>query len=214
MPIGQIPKNVKTPGYDDYLALTSKNPARRQSVTHLPRPQRFLTVILHSHTLQARIRNPQLPTSELFLWSKSANSDSTELPAVLAINGETSIWGFDAMTHPRRIENLRESLETRNRNEVREAVQNVGRFLLCILNHIQRYYSIQRYTFTVPSRWSEVEIGRYRESIEIADCNKPTIRYNIEAGAFWMARYMRQHSKRHGVVFIGSEGLRIRLSRT
>lgn len=215
MPIGKIPQDVKTPGHDKFLAEMTK--VAKQSTTDPTKALWYLIVILGSKTLQVSIRNTQDSSSELFtLWPNSRGNGA--LPAVLKPDGDTPVWGFDALTYPprQRIENLRRSLETQNLNDVGSAIKNVGRFLFCALSCVRWFYDIPRYTFIIPSQWSEVELGRYRECIaKVIDVDdKPRILRNIELGACWIVNHMRQSPQRIEAAIIRCDGLHFRIWNT
>jgi hypothetical protein len=89
------------------------------------------------------------------------------------------------------------------------AIQIVGDFLRCVLEYLHSYFEGRKCTFIVPNEWSEIEIGRYAEAIQIA-IPKENFRVlnNIEAGAFWMVRKLQSLSRKSGVVLLkNSEGL-------
>jgi hypothetical protein len=179
----------------------------------------FITVILDLKSLRIKVRRSAASESVFFIEWPSSTQEA--LPAVVAYDVGGIHWGFDAASHPERIENLRGLIESESANvepavEGKSASQVFGEFLECVFKHVSAIKSLRRdlcrYVFVIPTHWDECEMGTYAKAVKFA-VNKPeavSFIRTIEAGAMGLIRNLRLGSQRTGVVLIDSEGSWIR----
>lgn len=220
MPRPNVPKNPTKPnGHDKHLAYIASMRQRAPSLQTQGEscPPVFITVIFDSQCLSVRLKAVESSTSKLFTgWQDSQGVLRDRVPAVIAYDDSESapLWGFQAQHHPKRIENVRSLLESRISTPDGHALVNssgkkapevVCDFLKYTLQHVLRYHKSRAYTFVIPSRWSEREIGLYAEAIKVAIPEERfTFLHDIEAGVFWMFRHLRTISCKAGILFLNN----------
>ena len=173
----------------------------------------FITVILDLKSLRIKVRRSAASKSVFFTeWPRGTQE---ALPAVVAYDFGRIHWGFDAASHPKRIENLRGLIESKSANiqltvERKSASEVFGEFLHCVFKHVSAIKSLRkcRYTFVIPTQWDECQMDTYAKAVKFAVNESEAISFikTIEAGAMGLIKNLRLGSERTGVVLIESKG--------
>ena len=160
-------------------------------------------------------------------WPNCADASQAQVPSVIAFQDELPpIWGFSAVKHPQRIENLRALLEPGEHcKDLRDVAQRqlnahsrgrgvsevIGEFIWSILDYVHANNKIDerhcRYLFVTPGSWGNPEKGSFSKAIKsVMSLDSVSFLEDIEAGALLIGKKLLAQSKRRGILILIVEG--------
>jgi hypothetical protein len=191
-------------------------------------PNTFLTAELGLTSLHVSIwKSDSSKRIMLTEWPNCVDASQARVPFVIAFQDESQpIWGFSAVNHPRRIENLRALLEPGEHcKDLRDVAQRqlnahsrgrcvsevIGEFIWSILDYVHTNNKIDkthcRYLFITPGSWGNPEKGAFSRAIKsVMSLDSISFLEDIEAGALRIGKKLLAQSKRRGILILIVEG--------
>ena len=238
MPRPTILRGVKarSNAHDDYLAQEHASTTvqgdggfkEEGSGSHSYTSESFLIAKLRLTSLHVSIRNSTSSERVAIMeWPDCSDPSQAGVPAVIAFQDESSpIWGFAALNHPKRIENLRVLLESGEHykdlrdvakrqlaahSQGRTASEVIGEFVQCVFNYAHSKGKIDkkhcRYLFITPGSWGDPEKWSFSNAIKpIVSLDCVSFLDDVEAGALRLGKMLLAQSKRRGILVLNVDG--------